>query len=234
LIKSHAPRYQVSRHTSVVSLTALHTSRLYPWGNIPGTRSCYRLSRSQVHTATGRIILVKNSNDTVFNRTRVLRYSLTCYVTCCISQYSVSCSNFKKTRYMCVCVCVCLPTIAVTYCLCTAHICDIHSLYRSKLSHTVSVPLTAVSVPLTPACVPLTAVTFCLCTAHSCHILSVYRSKLSHTVSVPLTAASVPLTAVCVPLTAVTFYRFYICRFMSRFTGLSEMFQSQIFYTDQT
>ena len=53
----------------VVSLT--HRLPLPP-GNTPGTHFCYRLSRPQGHSATGRIMSLKNSNDTIGNRTRDL------------------------------------------------------------------------------------------------------------------------------------------------------------------
>jgi hypothetical protein len=52
-----------------VSLT--HRPPLPP-GNTPGTHFCYRLSRPQGHSATGRILSLKNSNDTIRNRTRDL------------------------------------------------------------------------------------------------------------------------------------------------------------------
>ena len=49
---------------------------LLPPGNIPGTHFCYRLSQPQGHTAAGRIMSMKNSNDTIGNRTRdLLTYS---------------------------------------------------------------------------------------------------------------------------------------------------------------
>jgi len=41
-----------------------------PAGNIPGTYICYRLSRPQGHSTAGRIMSVKNSIDTIGNRTR--------------------------------------------------------------------------------------------------------------------------------------------------------------------
>jgi hypothetical protein len=53
----------------VVSLT--HRPSL-PSGNTPGTHFCLRLSRPQGHSATGRISSLKNSNDTIGNRTRDL------------------------------------------------------------------------------------------------------------------------------------------------------------------
>jgi hypothetical protein len=56
----------------VVSLSALHISRLYPPGNIPGTHFCWRLGQSQGHKAAGRIVSMKNSNGTIGNRTREL------------------------------------------------------------------------------------------------------------------------------------------------------------------
>jgi len=53
----------------VVSLR--HRSPLPP-GNKPGTHFCQRLSRPKGHSATGNIISPKNSNDTIWNRTRDL------------------------------------------------------------------------------------------------------------------------------------------------------------------
>ena len=53
----------------VVSLT--HRPPLPP-GNTPGTHFCWRLSRLQGHSATGRIMSLKYSSDTIVNRTRGL------------------------------------------------------------------------------------------------------------------------------------------------------------------
>jgi len=53
----------------VVSL--MHQLPLPP-GNTPGTHFCQRLIRPQGHSATGRIMRLKNSNDTIGNRTRDL------------------------------------------------------------------------------------------------------------------------------------------------------------------
>ena len=53
----------------VVSLT--HRPPLTP-RNTPGTHLCWRLSRPQGHGATGGIMSMKNSNDTIGNRTRDL------------------------------------------------------------------------------------------------------------------------------------------------------------------
>ena len=50
----------------VVSLT--HRPLLPP-GNTPDTHFCERLSRPQGHSATGRIMSLKNSNDTIGNQT---------------------------------------------------------------------------------------------------------------------------------------------------------------------
>ena len=49
----------------------MHRPSLPP-GNIPGTHLCWRLSRPQGHSAGGRIMSMKNSNDTIGNRTRDL------------------------------------------------------------------------------------------------------------------------------------------------------------------
>ena len=54
----------------VVRLSALRTGRLYPPGNIPSTHFCQGLSQPQGHSAAGRIMPMKNSNDTIGNRTR--------------------------------------------------------------------------------------------------------------------------------------------------------------------
>jgi hypothetical protein len=40
LQQAQAPRCQHNWHMKVARLTALHTGRLYPQGNIPGTHSC--------------------------------------------------------------------------------------------------------------------------------------------------------------------------------------------------
>jgi hypothetical protein len=57
----------------VLRLSALRTGRLYPPGNIPDTHFCWKLSRHHGHSAAGRIMSMKNSHDTIGNRTRYLR-----------------------------------------------------------------------------------------------------------------------------------------------------------------
>ena len=56
----------------VVRLSALRTGRLYPPGSIPGTHFCSGLSQPQGNSAAERIMSMKNSNDTIGNRTRDL------------------------------------------------------------------------------------------------------------------------------------------------------------------
>jgi hypothetical protein len=68
-----APRFQDNRHIKVVRLSALRTGRLYSPRNIPGTDFCYRLSQPQGHSATGRIMSMTNSHDSIGNRTRDLQ-----------------------------------------------------------------------------------------------------------------------------------------------------------------
>jgi hypothetical protein len=58
-----ALRFQDNRHMKVSRLSALCTGRLYPPGNVPGTRFCYRLSLPQGYSAAGRIMSIKNYND---------------------------------------------------------------------------------------------------------------------------------------------------------------------------
>ena len=57
-----ASRFQDSRHIKVVRST-LRAGHLYSTWNIPGTHFCYRLSRHQGHSAAGRIMSMKISND---------------------------------------------------------------------------------------------------------------------------------------------------------------------------
>jgi hypothetical protein len=61
-----------SRRMKVVSLSDLRTSCLNPVRRIPGTHFCYKRSRTQGHSAAGRIKSMKNYNDTIGNRTREL------------------------------------------------------------------------------------------------------------------------------------------------------------------
>ena len=63
---SHIARQSAHEGGQVVSPTH---GRPLPPGNIPGTHFCYRLSQLKGHSAAGRIMSMKNSNDTVGNRT---------------------------------------------------------------------------------------------------------------------------------------------------------------------
>jgi len=56
----------------MVRLSALGTVRLYLLENITGTHFCKRLSQPQGHSASGRFMSIKNSSDTIGNRTRDL------------------------------------------------------------------------------------------------------------------------------------------------------------------
>jgi hypothetical protein len=60
-----APRFQ----DKVVRLSALCTGRLYPPPNIPGTHFYQRLNQPQGHSEARWIMSMKNSNDTIGNRT---------------------------------------------------------------------------------------------------------------------------------------------------------------------
>ena len=61
-----------NRHMKVVRLSAPTHRPSLPTRKIPGTHFCYRLSRPQSHNATGRIKSLKNSSDSMGNRTRDL------------------------------------------------------------------------------------------------------------------------------------------------------------------
>jgi len=67
------PIFQDNRLMKVIRFSALRTGRLYPPRNIPGTHICWRLSQLRGHSAAGRIMSMKNSNDTNGNRTCDLR-----------------------------------------------------------------------------------------------------------------------------------------------------------------
>jgi len=65
---------QISRqsvHEGGKFVSPMHRPPLPP-GNIPGTHFCWRLSQPQDHSAAGRIMLMKNSSDTIGNLTRDL------------------------------------------------------------------------------------------------------------------------------------------------------------------
>jgi hypothetical protein len=49
----------------LLRLSALRTGCHYPTGSIPGTHFCWKSSRPQGHSTAGRIMSVKNSNDTI-------------------------------------------------------------------------------------------------------------------------------------------------------------------------
>ena len=54
------PVFPGNRLMKVVRSSALCTSHLYSYGNIPGTRICLRPSRPQGHSSAGRIMSMKN------------------------------------------------------------------------------------------------------------------------------------------------------------------------------
>jgi len=66
------PDFKTNQHMKVVRLSALRTGRLYPLGIILGTHFCCRLSLPQGHIAAGRIMSMKNSDNTIGILTRDL------------------------------------------------------------------------------------------------------------------------------------------------------------------
>jgi hypothetical protein len=64
------PRFQDNRHMKVVRSSTLGTGRLCPPRSIPGTHFLQRLSRSQGHSVARRTMLMKNSSESIGNRTR--------------------------------------------------------------------------------------------------------------------------------------------------------------------
>jgi hypothetical protein len=65
------PHVGQSAHEGGKVVSPTHRPPLPP-GNIPGTHFCWRLSQPQGHSAAGRIVSMKNSSDTIRNRTRDL------------------------------------------------------------------------------------------------------------------------------------------------------------------
>ena len=63
------PVFKTNRHMKVVRFSALRSGYLYAPGNISGTYFCQMLSLPQDHSAAGRIVPMKNSNDTIGNQT---------------------------------------------------------------------------------------------------------------------------------------------------------------------
>jgi hypothetical protein len=63
--------YRQSAYEGGKVVSPTHRPPLPP-GKIPGTHFCQRLSRPQGHSATGTIMSMKNSNNTIGNRTRDL------------------------------------------------------------------------------------------------------------------------------------------------------------------
>jgi hypothetical protein len=62
---------RISRQLAHKVVSPTHRPSL-PQESIPGTHFCYRLSRPQGHNATGRLKSLKNSSDSIGNRTRDL------------------------------------------------------------------------------------------------------------------------------------------------------------------
>jgi hypothetical protein len=62
------PDYMTTAQDGGKVVSLKHRPPLPP-GNAPGTHFCYTLSRPQGHSAIGRIMSMKNSNDIIWNRT---------------------------------------------------------------------------------------------------------------------------------------------------------------------
>jgi hypothetical protein len=66
--KLRFPDYMTTAQDGSKVVSLKHRPPLPP-GNAHGTHFCQRLSRPQGHSVIGRIISMKNSNDTIWNRT---------------------------------------------------------------------------------------------------------------------------------------------------------------------
>ena len=65
--KLRFPYYMKTAQDGGKFVSPMHRLPLPP-GNAPGTHFCQGLSRPQGHSAIGRIMSMKNSNDTIWNR----------------------------------------------------------------------------------------------------------------------------------------------------------------------
>jgi hypothetical protein len=65
------PDFKISAHEGGKVVSPTHRPPLPP-GTISGTHFCWRLSRPQDHSAAGKIMSIKNSNDAIGNRSRDL------------------------------------------------------------------------------------------------------------------------------------------------------------------
>ena len=67
-MRKRLPDFKIMAHEGGKVVSLMYRPSLPP-RNIPGTHFYQRLSRPQGHSAAGRIISMKNSNDTIGNRT---------------------------------------------------------------------------------------------------------------------------------------------------------------------
>ena len=71
--RDHSRKFRFPDYTTTAQDGGKVVSLMYrpslPPGNVPGTHSCQSLSRPQGHSAVGRIMSMKNSNDISWDRT---------------------------------------------------------------------------------------------------------------------------------------------------------------------
>jgi hypothetical protein len=91
-----APRYPDNRHLKVVNLPALRTGRLCPHRKYSWYSFLLEAESTQGHSVTERIMSMKNSNDTIRNRTRVL---LVCSATNCATTAPLTFEYLVKILY---------------------------------------------------------------------------------------------------------------------------------------
>ena len=103
--KLRSPYFMTTANDGGKMVSLKHRPPLSP-RNTPGTHFCSRLRRPQGHSAIGRIISMKNSNDTIWNRTSDLNHCATalpvilrnCIITCTTNYFHVSMTFIRSLQ----------------------------------------------------------------------------------------------------------------------------------------
>ena len=106
------PDYMTTAQDGGKVVSLMHQPPLPP-GNAPGTNFCCRLSRTQGHSVIGGIMSMKNSNDTIWNRTSDLPIRNTAPQPLCHCRPTMQYSTVQYGRH---CNDCCILTISNLLC----------------------------------------------------------------------------------------------------------------------